>query len=422
MSPATASLNLNVAAADISGYTALNFLAVRMSQLNYSPLAATPPVRVPRSNTVSAIKIIAAVVAIMFAALLALIILLIIGAETGLAELIIGLICATLPVPLYVMLVLWIDRYESEPLWMLATSFFWGALIAIFIALIFNTGVTIFATAASRSEEVGATVGAVISAPIVEESAKALILLILFFWKKDEFDGIVDGIVYAGMAGLGFAMTENILYYGRAMQQGPDFLKFVWVLRGIAAPFSHPLFTSMTGIGLGWARQSNSTLTKATVPILGFLLAVVMHAAWNGAATFGGGWGFFATYFMVMAPAFIITLMVIHFSLRREGRIVQQFLYPDYRKGLFDQREFERLCTVRGRMGLSWSALWSDGFSGWRLRMRCNQMASELAFHRSRVERGLGPHPHQAAEREQLYLSSLQQAKLQLAQRRRGSR
>jgi RsiW-degrading membrane proteinase PrsW (M82 family) len=358
----------------------------------------------------------------MFAALLGLIILLIIGSETGLAELIIGLICATLPVPLYVMLLLWIDRYESEPLWMLATSFFWGALIAVFIALIFNTGVTIFATAASRSEEVGATVGAVISAPIVEESAKALILLILFFWKKDEFDGIVDGIVYAGMAGLGFAMTENILYYGRAMQQGPDFLKFVWVLRGIAAPFSHPLFTSMTGIGLGWARQSNSKLIKATMPILGFALAVFMHAAWNGAATFGGGLGFFVTYFMVMGPAFIITLMVIHFSLRREGRIVQQFLYPDYRKGLFDQREFEKLCTVRGRMGLSWNAFWSDGVSGWRLRMRCNQMASELAFHRSRVARGLGPQPQQAAEREQLYLSSLQQSKLQLAQRRRGNR
>jgi hypothetical protein len=54
--------------------------------------------------------------------------------------------------------------------------------------------------------------------------------------------------------------------------------------------------------------------------------------------------------------------------------------------------------------------------------MRCNQMASELAFHRSRVARGLGPQPQQAAEREQLYLSSLQQSKLQLAQRRRGNR
>ena len=156
------------------------------------------------------------------------------------------MVCATLPVPIYIMLLLWIDRYESEPLWMLATAFFWGALFAVFIAMIFNTGIEIVAAAATHSADIGQSIGAVIAAPIVEETSKALIILIFFFWKKDEFDGIIDGIVYAGMVGLGFAMTENILYYGRAVQHGPDALTFIFVLRGMAAPFSHPLFTSMT--------------------------------------------------------------------------------------------------------------------------------------------------------------------------------
>src|SRR5207237_7260743 len=149
-------------------------------------------------------------------------------------------------VPIYVMLLLWIDRYESEPLWMLATAFFWGAVVAVFIAFIFNTSISIMAAVATHNQEIGENVGAVISAPIVEESAKALILLILFLWKRDEFDGIVDGIVYAGMGGLGLAMTKNILYYGRAVQHGPDALTFIFVLRVLAAPFSHPLFTSMS--------------------------------------------------------------------------------------------------------------------------------------------------------------------------------
>jgi protease PrsW len=370
----------------------------------------------------SAIKIIAAIIAALFAALLGLFVLLLIGAETGLVQLMIGMVCAILPVPIYVMLLLWIDRYESEPLWMLATAFFWGALVAVFIALLFNTGVEIIAAIATRSKEVASNVGAVISAPIVEESAKALILVIFFFWKKDEFDGIVDGIVYAGMAGLGFAMTENILYYGRAIQQGPQALTVVLILRGIGAPFSHPLFTSMTGIGLGWSRQSRNTLVKFAMPILGFMLAVLMHATWNGSAAFGGGVGFFVTYFMVMGPAFIVILMVIHFSLRREGRIVQQFLYPDYETGFFDRREYERLCTIRGRMGMSWHALWSQGFSGWRLRMRCNQMASELAFHRSRVARGIGRDPQIAQAREASYRSNLEQLRQQIARRQPGVR
>ncbi len=368
----------------------------------------------------SVFKIVLAVFAIMVAALLGLVVLLLIGSETGLVELIIGLICATLPVPIYVMLLLWIDRYESEPLWMLATAFFWGAVIAVFIALIFNTSLSLMAAAATHSRQIGENFGAVISAPIVEESAKACILVILFLWKKEEFDGVVDGIVYAGMVGLGFAMTENILYYGRAVQGGAGALTFIFILRGMAAPFSHPLFTSMTGIGLGWARQSNNGFVKVTMPVLGFMLAVLMHATWNGTATYGGAAGFFAAYFLIMGPAFIITLMVIFFSLRREGRIVRQFLYADCQSGLFDPQEYEKLCTIRGRMGMSWNALTARGFSVWRTRMRCNQIASELAFHRSRVARGIGRNPQLAQERENSYLYTLQELRQKLGYGQRG--
>jgi len=160
-----------------------------MNRFDQNP-AAYQPIVMPKSKRLSAIKIIAAIVAAMFGTLLGVLILLLIGAETGWEELFIGMLCATLPVPIYVMLLLWIDRYEAEPLWMLATSFFWGAIVAVFISLIFNTGAQIFATVASNSEEVGDAVGAVISAPIVEESAKALILVILSFGRKTSSTGL----------------------------------------------------------------------------------------------------------------------------------------------------------------------------------------------------------------------------------------
>lgn len=350
----------------------------------------------------------------MIVALLGLLVLLLIGSETGLVEMIIGLICATLPVPVYVMLLLWIDRYESEPLWMLATAFFWGAVVAVFVAFIFNTGLSFMAAVATHSNRVGENFGAVISAPIVEESAKAFILVVLFLWKKDEFDGIIDGIVYAGMVGLGFAMTENVLYYGRAVQGGLEGLTLIFILRGMAAPFSHPLFTSMTGIGLGWSRQSMNGFVKVVVPVLGFMLAILMHATWNGSAVYGGGLGFFLAYFIIMGPAFIVTLMVVFFSLRREGRIVRQFLYPDYQSGFFSQLEYDKLCTVRGRMGMSWRVLRTRGVSMWRTRMRCNHMASELAFHRSRLARGIGRNPQSAQARETYYRDTIQDLRRKL--------
>ena len=140
------------------------------------PLARRPANR-------SAIKIIAGVIAILAAVLLGLVVLLLIGVETGPVGLLIGLVSATLPVPIYLLLVLWIDRYEAEPYWMLATAFFWGALVAVFFAFLLNTASVIAVALMSGDASAGEAFGAVVSAPIVEESAKALILFIFFFWK-----------------------------------------------------------------------------------------------------------------------------------------------------------------------------------------------------------------------------------------------
>lgn len=357
-----------------------------------------PTSRIKHSSQTSVLKIVVAIAAALIALLLGLLVLLLIGFETGPVGFLIGLVTATLPVPLYLLLVLWLDRYESEPLWMLATAFFWGALVAVFIAFVFNTASSVVVAVMTESVEAGETFGAVISAPIVEECAKALILVILFF-KKDEFDGVIDGIIYAAMVGLGFAMTENIQYYGRAaLQADGEYLKWVLILRGTVGPFSHPLFTSMTGIGLGLARQSRNPLLKITAPIVGLLMAISMHSIWNGSVVIFGGLGFVVTYVLIMFPAFVITLCVIYFALKREGRVVREFLQADLQGGMLTPEEYDRLCTIRGRMGASYNAFSRGGLGSWRACRRANQLASELAFHRSRVARGISSSDAQARE------------------------
>jgi RsiW-degrading membrane proteinase PrsW (M82 family) len=371
------------------------------------PNAFAPPLAIKPSGAHNAIKIVAGIVATLIAVLLGLIVLLLIGVETGPIALMIGLVSATIPVPLYLVLVLWIDRYEAEPFWMLATAFFWGALVAVFIAFLLNTASGVAVALATNSMRAGRTFGAVISAPIVEESAKALILLIFFFWKKDEFDGVIDGIVYAAMAGLGFAMTENIQYYGRAvMEGGGGGLTFVFILRGALAPFSHPMFTSLTGIGLGLARQSRNSAIKWIAPPFGLMAAISMHSIWNGSGVLFGGGAFILTYILIMIPAFFIMLVVIMLALRREGQIVREFLVPDYQGGLLTQDEYNRLCSIFGRMGLSFDALTRGGFGHWKAARQLNQTASELAFHRSRVARGITA--ADAREREAAYQRALE--------------
>ena len=367
----------------------------------------TPTISIRRTPQTSVIKIALGIVGLLIAMLLGLLVLLIIGIETGPVAFLMGLIAATIPVPIYVILVLWIDRYEAEPFWMLATAFLWGALVATFFAFLLNTtgGQVVKALA---GEAAGNTFAIVISAPIVEETGKAAILFLFYFLKKDEFDGVIDGIVYAALVALGFAMTENILYYGKSALGGGAQLTVTIILRGAMAPFSHPLFTSMTGIGLGLARQSNKLAVKLITPVIGLLMAIFMHSIWNGSAAIGGGAVFLLTYILVMVPAFIVLLIVIGIALYREGQVVRQFLLCDLERGHLTPEEYRRLGSVFGRMGSSFSALSQHGVKGWRTRRRFHQTVSELAFHRCRVARGWRPSALDVRELEAAYLFTLQ--------------
>ncbi len=341
-----------------------------------------------------------------------------IGYETGVVPFLAGLIAAALPVPVYVTLVLWLDRYEPEPPWMLAAAFFWGALVAVFFAIIINSlGVAVVAAVAG--DAVGESYGMVISAPLVEETAKALVLFVLFFWRRDEFDGVTDGVIYAAMVGLGFAMTENIKYYGMAVAE--ENALGVFIVRGIFSPFAHPLFTGMTGVGLGLAAQTLKGWVKVFAPAAGFVLAVVLHAAWNASArltsAYDDGAFVLLTYFLVMMPTFFGMLLVIFLSLQREGRVLREHLRPDVLRGLITEEEYRRLCSVTGRAGATYRALARGSYAHWRARTRFNRAASELAFHRSRVARGIrtrGAAPHDV---EADYVQQLHRLRLLLEEK-----
>ena len=71
----------------------------------------------------------------MFAAL-GLLILLGFGHELGPRDLKITMIMAFVPVPIYVLLVLWLDRMEKEPWYLLVIAFLYGGTFAIFFAVL----------------------------------------------------------------------------------------------------------------------------------------------------------------------------------------------------------------------------------------------------------------------------------------------
>ncbi|MFP5253039.1 MAG: PrsW family intramembrane metalloprotease, partial [Actinomycetes bacterium] len=152
-----------------------------------------------------------------------------------------------------------------------------------------------------------------IVAPITEEAAKGLFVLLLLWWRRHEVAGVLDGLVYAGLVGVGFAFTENILYLGAAYMgtedMGPGGLGSalgVFVMRGIFSPFAHPLFTAFIGLGVGYAAVRHTPAARVVAPLAGYVLAVATHAAWNGSVFFGGGEAFVMTYLFLMVPAFLM--------------------------------------------------------------------------------------------------------------------
>src|SRR3984885_2352534 len=210
------------------------------------------------------------------------------AAGHSVAPFLIALPFALLPVPFLVGIVLLLDRLEPEPRANLVLAFAWGAGVAALLAAVINTAGLVFITQPALGNSTGEYVSATFGAPVVEESLKGLILIILLWRRRQELDGPTDGIIYAAMVGLGFAMTENLGYYIDALVRpevgGVKLLGMTFVLRGVLSPFAHPIFTSMTGIGVAYAATHRHGRWAIGV---GLLAAMLLHGLWNALTALG---------------------------------------------------------------------------------------------------------------------------------------
>ncbi|MEO5511297.1 MAG: PrsW family intramembrane metalloprotease [Longimicrobiales bacterium] len=303
-------------------------------------------------------------VAIALGLVLAVILLLTLGP----APFLIGLMTALAPVPFYVLLALWLDRHEPEPRHLLLQAFVWGMLAASTISLVMNAAVVAYLQLSIGLDDgLVHRLAQVLASPVFEELSKGAAIFFLFRRERHEFDNVMDGAVYAAMVGLGFAATENVLYYGQA---GMARLAFVFALRGLASPFAHPLFTAMTGMGFGWAREA-TTVRQGVIRVLGGLTAAIgLHMLWNAA---GAAHMFTWAYALIMVPTFAGVLLLLQGTISRERRLVRErmHLLPQ----LLDGSEIDELCG-------------HAGVRGWLQRRFAGGAARDAAIAVHRVRRG----------------------------------
>jgi len=301
-----------------------------------------------------------------------------------LAALVFGLV----PMIVYALILWWFDRYEKEPIGLVIAAFLWGAVPAIIFSVIVELVLDI---PISSFIEPGTAnlVGAAVVAPVVEEIVKAgaLVLLLLLF--RREIDSLLDGIIYGGLVGFGFAAVENVLYFANALSEGGlGGVVFLAILRAFVFGLNHALFTGLTGLGIALARTSPNWLLKIGAPIAGLATGIVAHAIHNGTVTFAAElcWPCLLTAISDYGGVLLMFGIIIWASLRERQWIVQ-FLADEVQQGTLSQEQYEIVCSYWKRVAARWSVLFTGDFRRWWGLGRFYQQATELAFNKHRLTR-----------------------------------
>ncbi len=229
----------------------------------------------------------------------------------------------------------WLDRFEKEPLLLLGGVFLWGAVVAAGSAFIINTtlGIGVFMFTGSEIATDLAT-GSLV-APLVEESLKGLAVLIVFLVFRREFDSVLDGIIYAGVAALGFAATENAYYiyaYGY-LESGWSGIFSLTFIRVILVGWQHPFYTAFFGIGLAMARLNRNWFVKIFAPLLGLGLAMFTHGMHNTLASLLSGLGGLAVGAFIDWSGWLMMFVVIIWATLREARYIRMYLAAEVQAG-----------------------------------------------------------------------------------------
>jgi RsiW-degrading membrane proteinase PrsW (M82 family) len=269
----------------------------------------------------------------------------------------IAVVLSFVPAFFYASILYWFDRFEKEPLRMLVGCFLWGAVVATAGAVIWSSIFELGIRALVGSEEIVELSGAILVAPIVEESLKGLAVLIVFLAFRHEFDSILDGIVYAGITALGFAATENLLYlyFAGYAEDGMGGMLALFVLRVVLGGWGHAVYTAFIGIGLAMARLTRNPVVAILAPVIGWLIAVGLHALHNAMAVLligSAGLAGLALTLLVDWSGWLVALAIVLWAIVREQRWIKRYLAEEVHLGVLSQPQYQTASSVRAIVGL----------------------------------------------------------------------
>jgi RsiW-degrading membrane proteinase PrsW (M82 family) len=161
------------------------------------------------------------------------------------------------------------DKHEREPLSLLTTSFFYGAL-----STLITLGVSIplnFLIEIKNDDVVEQFIEAFFKVALLEELSKFIFVRLILYPNRN-FNEPFDGIVYAVMVSMGFATVENVIYVFEYGYQTA-------ILRMFTAVPAHATFGVMMGYYLGKAKFAHNKGLYFT--LLALLIPTIFHGAYD---------------------------------------------------------------------------------------------------------------------------------------------
>jgi RsiW-degrading membrane proteinase PrsW (M82 family) len=295
---------------------------------------------------------------------------------------------AFVPAAFFSWFIYWLDRYEKEPKLLLFATFFWGGFIAIIGAVIASIVMDVGISAVLNDAALANFASGSLTAPVTEEFWKGLAVLLVFLLFRKEFDSILDGIVYGAIAGLGFAATENVLYFISAFAEGGwgGMFTLSFLRVGIFA-WGHPFYTAFTGIGFAVARTHKNIGVKIIAPLVGYICAVLGHSFHNSAVVFVSGMneanvlGGFALTILAEWFGWFVMLGFIVWLIRREQGLLKKHLAEEVNAGLISQAQYATSISFF-QFGARLAALSAGSFAA---TARFYQVCGELAHKKEQL-------------------------------------
>ncbi len=321
---------------------------------------------------------------------------------------ILSLLATAVPTVMYALLIWWGDRYEKEPLGLLAVAFVWGAVPAILISLLAETlfGVPL---AGLQAERLANVLEASAVAPVVEEVAKALALVGLLLFFRREFDNVLDGVVYGALVGIGFSMTENLLYFlSTFLEGGWTGWGVVVFLRVVLFGLNHAFFTALSGAGLGMARLARRGCLRWLMPLVGLAAAMTFHGLHNlGVSLADVSLGGLLLSLLTDSGGILVLLVIVLLAWRQERQWIETELGEEV-DILLTTSEYSAASAYGRRLRLWWAAWTRGGREEARRQGRVHRLLTELAFRKHRL-RVLGD------ERDMALLADIKRLRQEIA-------